>query len=112
VQVSILMVSKDEVLAHSRALLEKWKPVVVTPVISPEAVAANACDLLIICQTVEGEVAASVAGLMTASPPCNCYGDKRCRADQKFWFGSVQGGCGNPSWLPSVVARVLSAGAS
>ena len=110
-QISILMVSTDDALSYTRAhLLEQWRPLVVTPEAASDAIAANAWDLLIICQTVPDDIAASLALQMNtlhpSAPVMAITG-----AGQNRSFRSVQFvvNVANPSWLPNAVANLLSA---
>ncbi len=69
-QVSILIIGTDEVLSHSGALLlNHWYPVVVGPDAALGAMAANAWDLLILCQTIEDGLAADLAQQMKTLHP-------------------------------------------
>jgi DNA-binding NtrC family response regulator len=70
VQASVLLVSDDEVLSQSRSLLlQQWSPVVLVPDVAPAVMAARRWDLLVLCQTVEDDVAASLAEQMTTLHP-------------------------------------------
>jgi hypothetical protein len=111
VQSSILMVSSDEVLSNTRALLLKhWQPLVVSPEVAPYAIAARSYDLLIICQTVAEEVAAKLALQITMLCPnakvMAINGDGQVRS---FRAVQVEVDVAHPAWLPSAVSSVLSA---
>ncbi len=110
-QVSILMVSTDEALSYSRVrLLEQWNPLVVTPEVAPDAIAANKWDLLIICQTVKDDIAASLAQQMkTLHPNARVMAITGAGQIRKFRSVKFPVNLENPSWLPDAVANLLSA---
>jgi hypothetical protein len=113
VRSSILMVSSDQVLSHTRfLLLHEWKPVVVPPEVAPEAIAASAFDLLIICQTVSDEIAAKLAEQMTGlHPGAKVMAVNRAGEIRNFRAIQFAVDVTNPTWLPDAVASVLSADA-
>jgi hypothetical protein len=111
-QASILLVSADEVLSHTRALmLQRWRPVVVVPEVAPDVIAASAWDLLIICQTVKDDDATRLALQMTTLYPgakvmaINGVGQMRSFHSVQFAINVA-----NPIWLPNAVASMFSAG--
>jgi hypothetical protein len=113
VQVSILMVSTDEVLSQTRALLlRKWHPVLVDPDVASQAIRANAWHLLIICQTVRDDIAANLALQMTTlQPSAKVMTINRAEEIRNFHSLQFTVDVVNPSWLPNAVASVLSAAA-
>jgi hypothetical protein len=111
VQVSILLVSHDEVLSHTRSLLlQQWKPVVLRPDVALDIIGPKKWDLLILCQTVEDGIAASLAEQMNILQPhakimaVNKEGQVRD-------FDSLQYtvNINDPNWLPTAVAHILPA---
>jgi hypothetical protein len=111
VRVSILMVSTDEALSYTRAhLLQRWRPLVVTPEAAADAIAANAWDLLIICQSVNDDVAASLALQMnTLHPSAQVMAITSTGQIRSFHSVQFAVNVANPSWLPDAVASLLSA---
>jgi hypothetical protein len=110
-QVSILIVSKDSTLSHTRALvLKQWHTVVVSPEVAPDAIAASAWRLLIICQTIPGGTAAGLVERFTSlHPSAKVMAINRVGEMRSFRSVEMQVDIAHPRWLPDAVARVLSA---
>jgi DNA-binding NtrC family response regulator len=108
---SVLLVSENESLSRSRVLLLRdWGPLAVTAMSASEAIATGAYDLLILCQTVDDEIAAKLAQEMLALHPAAKVLVIN-RRGQPRRFGTVQHTVDmtNPGWLADAVDRTLSA---
>ena len=108
---AILLVSEDRMLSFSRAeLLKKWKPVIADSANAPYVMAANAYDLLILCQTIPDDVAARLAFQMVGLHPAARIlsieqpGQPRCFPAMRYTVNM-----GNPMDLPNRVASIVGA---
>jgi hypothetical protein len=111
VQASILLVSNDEVLSHTRSLiLQQWTPVVVLPAVALDMIATKKWDLLILCQTVEDNVAASLAKQMnTLQPHAKVMAINKAGHVRNFHSLQYTVNNSDPHWLPTAVAVILAA---
>jgi hypothetical protein len=111
VQASILLVSNDEVLSHTRSLiLQQWGPVVVLPAVALEVIATKKWDLLILCQSVDDGVAASLAEQMnTLQPHAKVMAINKAGHVRNFHSLQYTVNIDDPNWLPAAVADILAA---
>jgi hypothetical protein len=110
-QASILLVSDDEGLSRTRILmLGDWRTTAVTSAGASDAIAAYAYDLLILCQTIPDDVAASLAAQMLSVHSASKVMTINTKGHLRR-FGTVQYTLEmeKPTWLPNAVARTLSA---
>ena len=108
---SILIVSNDSALSHTRAqLLRQWHTVVVPPEVAPDAIAASAWHLLIICQTIPDDIAAKLVEQLTVlHPSAKVMAISREGQIRRLRSVQIEADVTHPWWLPDAVASVLSA---
>jgi hypothetical protein len=108
---AILLVSEDRMLSFSRAeLLKKWKPVVVDSAKAPYAMATNAWDLLILCQTIPDDIAARLAFQMAGlHPAAKVLSIEQPGQPRYFPAMRYTVNMGHPMDLPNRVASIVGA---